>query len=140
VGTAAKATVAELTLGWFLADWNAGDLDRAREIYERMHKESPVAGAMLFLLDEVYTVEQPPKALEKDRALLYFVAGERYKKTGRHREALEGFERSLEFSEVQRGENAGIDSEDGEHPRSWLESEAEARIVQMREQLSTQHE
>jgi hypothetical protein len=120
--TLAEASLREQALGWFLLEWHAGRLDRARQIQALTARSSPgYAAAMAFLLDENYPFAQLRSDLSGEansEALTWFLQGERHAQAGRSAEASDAFGRSLEFC---RAQPAG----------SWLQSAVEARLRQL---------
>ncbi|MBP7934135.1 MAG: serine/threonine protein kinase [Phycisphaerae bacterium] len=116
-GTAAYATNARNSFGWFLAEWYAGRSHRAREIQVTTAQAAPDYGAVMdFLLDEAVTPEELRSRLGAgSEALLEFACGERALKQGREREAYEYFERCVSLG-------GGV----------WLTASAKARVEQLR--------
>ncbi len=115
VGESTHPAIRSMTLGWFLLDWGADRLDRARAIGDQTLKTSPERAAMTYLLDETYTLDKLLSELPADHAWLgYFAAGERYLKQQRHADAVSVFEKSLEL-----------------HSEGWLAAEAQARLQQL---------
>ncbi len=113
-GDAARAALHRLSLGWFLDEWHAGRLVRARELMEQTPAQSPERVAMQFLLDPRISKEQLLAELPAGSAgLAYFVAGERERQAGRMTEAERWYERCVA----------------GESP-SWIADAARARLTE----------
>lgn len=86
--TEATRTLRAQTLGWFLTEWHAGRLDRARSIQATTAAGSAEQAVMSFLLDDETSFEALLNALPpKDHALAYLAAGERAIKNGRQDQA-----------------------------------------------------
>lgn len=113
-GEAVKAAVQRMSLGWFLLEWQAGRLERAREILARTPELLPEHAAMAFLLDPEISPEQLLAEMPAGSAMLaYFVAGERAYRAGQPAEAQRWFERCLSEGE------------------GWIAESARARLTQL---------
>lgn len=114
------ANMNEYTFGWFLLEWHAGRVERARVIQQNAARGSPVYGAVMeFLLKETMALDDLRDQLPKDAfGLACFAAGERAFRMGRTDEALKSYEMSLKFPYGD-----------------WLDAATRARIRQLR--LST---
>ncbi len=113
-GEAVKIAVQRMSLGWFLLEWQAGRLERAREILARTPEQLPEHAAMAFLLDPDMSPEQLLAQMPSgSAALAYFVAGERAYRAGHSSEAQSWFERCL---------SAGA---------GWIAESARARLAQL---------
>ena len=117
-----SGTFVEYTLGWFLLEWHAGRLDRARSIQRDTALAFPQYGMVMeYLLDETVTADQLRDRLPKGtEGLLYFAVGERAAKAGRIDEAIRNFELSIEH-------RCG----------HLLQASARARVEQLRDRTGT---
>ena len=108
---------ASSSFGWFLAEWYAKHLDRAREWQELAAVAAPAyAAAMAFLLDENVTPQQLESQLPEDhKGLFHFVVGERALQSGNEAEAQVSFELSRDLAND-----------------SWLKAASEARLDRIR--------
>lgn len=105
------------SLGWFLAEWQAGRTARAAQIQAALQPDSSESKAMAFLLDDSATLEQLLSKLPiEDRPLAYFVGGERACKHGRVQEALAYFDRCMQSP-----------------GNGWMKPAAKARLEQLRQ-------
>jgi serine/threonine protein kinase len=90
----------QMTLGWFLLEWRAGRLDRARAIKDSMFSDSPEAMAGAFLLADDASSVSMLKDLTKARpALACFVSGERLLKAKSEELAKTAFEECVSLSQ-----------------------------------------
>ncbi len=103
-----------MALGWFLLEWSAGRLERAREIRDQLKPSAPEHAAMAFLLDDGYAPEKLLATLPADPALARFVIGERHLKTGQRDAASQAFAASL-----------AADAD------NWLQAAIRARVEQL---------
>jgi hypothetical protein len=106
-------------LGWFLLEWHAGRLDRARAIRAQIsNTDSNEYTMMSFLLDGSMTPqglrERLPASAE---ALAHFAAGERYLSAAQTAEAIREFELSIQTARPQY---------------EWYRQSAAARLEQLR--------
>jgi eukaryotic-like serine/threonine-protein kinase len=91
--------------GWFLLEWQAGRLDRARQIRQDLRPDFPEHVAMSYLLDEGMTEPQLRAALSSRRDdLLHFTLGEKLLKAGQVEEACRELELSVQSTQSESKE------------------------------------
>ncbi len=93
----AMPTMQDMYFPWFLSEWTQGRLKEAREVQRRAKGCHPaVFEAMVFLLDETYTLERLRERLSPDdEPTAYYAAAEREMKAGRKAGAVKYYQLSL---------------------------------------------
>ena len=116
LGRAAGQSLHRIVFAEFLSEWDRGNLDRARQIKDRLPTTSPEYAAASFLLDENMSLETLLSRLKPQSwGLARFVAGERHRKEGRVEDAVAQYQAAL-----MEGEDA------------WLAHQIEQRMGGLR--------